>query len=545
MTFKIARFACLALPLCLLAACTESEDGDVGPGCDGAKCDDLGELGEVLAKFNDPIATWLRANLDAKGQFEVEYLDMLKAIAKQQGCDDASIDSYVISDLLVADSADAFPRVVNTVCSKDRTKADLAFFALSFGNADLTDLDPREIEMFAWDATTFEYRFYRGRAVEDSDTKVAIELDPGECRMCHEQQPDIPGKKMPMTPIMNELAAPWQHWHAEPQSFHHVVPAKVDSAPVYSELAGTGSPFRRSASQLETSIRSAFGQRVATARLRLRRNPANVDEAMSLLRPLFCDEQLTYATEDGGSGLLASSVVVDDGLGSVYFQIKGTGWPWEWWQDKQLRLSPPGAPDRITMFPVRGAATVAYEKQLLGTRALPWEQVMRVRALDWANPTMSSFRCDLFVNALPRVISSPPPFASGAKSSDIFSALLDMILTVHKGDFGISGTDLPTEIPLASPTAGKFIALALADEASIQALVDELAGGMIAEAMCSEDGAGHCLTDADALGAMIESRFKAIEGAPRTGLTASRNTLACQAKAKYPNAPHIGDLSCE
>lgn len=153
MTFKIARFACLALPLCLLAACTESEDGDVGPGCDGAKCDDLGELGEVLAKFNDPIATWLRANLDAKGQFEVEYLDMLKAIAKQQGCDDASIDSYVISDLLVADSADAFPRVVNTVCSKDRTKADLAFFALSFGNADLTDLDPREIEMFAWDAT--------------------------------------------------------------------------------------------------------------------------------------------------------------------------------------------------------------------------------------------------------------------------------------------------------------------------------------------------------------------------------------------------------
>jgi hypothetical protein len=229
---------------------------------------------------------------------------------------------------------------------------------------------------------------YAGHAVDGSASKVALELDPSRCHECHEQPAHIPGVKMPMTPIMNELSAPWQHWHAEPVSFDHTVPAATEKAPMFKLLAGEGSAFRKSAARLEQTIRSAFQQRIATARLRLRRNPANVDEAMSLLRPLFCDEHLTFVTEDGASGLLAGSSVVDDGLGSVYFQIKGTGWPWEWWNDKMLRLTPPGAPDRITMMPTRGQAMVAYEKQALSTRALTTDQVMRVRALGWNEPTM-------------------------------------------------------------------------------------------------------------------------------------------------------------
>ena len=524
--------------------CSEEGEGDAGEMCGDAKCDDLGEIGQALAKFNDPIAVWLRANIDAKGQIDIAYLDMLRGISKQQGCDDKGIDSYVISDLLVADGPVAFPRVVNTVCSEDRTKADLAFFALSFADATQSDLDAREIEMFGWDSVSFEYRFYRGRAVSDSPTKVAIQLDPSECRECHEQPAFIPGKKMPMTPIMNELSAPWQHWHAEPVAFDHEIPAKVAEAPNFKLLASAGSAFRRSASRLETTIRSAYQQRIATSRLRLRRNPAVVDEAMSLLRPLFCDEQLTYATEDGASGLLSSAVAIDDGVSSVYFQIKGTGWPWDWWQDKQMRLSPPGAPDRITMFPIRGAAVVTYEKQLLSTRALSWEQVVRVRALDWANPSLSSFRCGLFTNALSRVAAAPPPIAAGAKNSDLFTPLLEQILTVRKGDFGISGTDLPASISIASPDPAKFVSLATADAASLQALAQSLGGGQIAAASCGSDGAGHCLTNTDGLGAMIETRFKAIEGMPRTGLTATRNLKACEAKEVYPNAPHIGDLAC-
>jgi len=498
--------------------------------------DDLGTIGQELAKINDPIAVWLRGKIDSKGRINVAYLDMLEGVAKQQGCDKASIDSYVISDDLVGTSGTAFPRVVNTVCSADRAKADLAFFALSFADAKKVDVDPRRIEMFAWDTTTLSYRFYKGTPVKGSKTKVAITLDPSECKECHLQPEHIEGLPMPMTPIMNELSAPWEHWFAEPVSFNHTVAAATQNAPTYKALLG----FRKSAARLEQTIRSAFTQRVATARLRLRRDPANVDQAMALLRPLFCDEQLTYVTEDGNSGLLSANALVDEGLASVYFTIKGTGWPWEWWQDKTMRFTPTDAAGLLTMVPTRGAATIAYEKQILSLRALTTDQVLRIRALDWATPTMSSFRCDLWTNALPRVKSAPP---TGAKNSDIFAPLVEEILTLRKGDFGIGGLDLPAKVPLVPP-AGKVISFALADEASIQDLADLVATGMISTSTCEADGTGICLTDSMALGGMIEARFKAAETAGREPLMPIRNARACEAQLKYPNAPAIADTGC-
>ncbi len=543
--FAHARLSCALTTLVAVApvACEDKDAAGSDVMCGEAKCDDLGELGQALAGFNDPIAVWLRANLDKNGEIGVAYVDMLEAIAKQQGCDRASIDSYVISDALVVDGKEPFPRVVNTVCSADRTKADLAFFALSFADDAGVDLETRELEMFAWDSVSFQYRFYAGHPADAAD-KITLELDPSRCHECHEQPSHIAGAKMPMTPIMNELSAPWQHWHAEPVSFDHSVPAATEKAPMYSLLAGEGSSFRKSAARLEQTIRSAFQQRVATARLRTRRNPANVDEAMALLRPLFCDEHLTYATEDGASGLLNGAVVADEGLASVYFQIKGTGWPWEWWNDKMLRLSPPGSPDRITMMPIRGATVVAYEKQMLSTRALTTDQVIRVRALDWAHPTLSEFRCGLFTNALPRIQADPPTLAAGAKNLDLFVPLLDRILTLQKGDFGIGGSGTPSAISLVSPTAGKFIAVADADEATLQALVDAVVAQQLGSATCAADGTGFCLTETDGFGGMIEKRFKDTEAAPRTALTSARNRLACEAKENYPNAPHIADLDC-
>ena len=533
--------AVLALALVPLA-CSEDEGEGDDVMCGDSKCDDLGPVAAQLATFNDPIAVFLRANIDKNGQIDVGYLAMLEAIAKQQGCAKDSIDSYVISDALVGDSGSAFPRVVNTVCSTERTKADLAFFALSFADEAGVDVDPRTIEMFAWDATTFSYRFYKGEPVEGSATKVSIQPEPSECQECHFQPDHFGGLPMPMTPIMNELSAPWEHWFAEPQSFNHSVPDATKNAPHFKEIAGEGSPFRKSAARLEQTIRSAFTQRVATARLRLRRNTANVDEAMSLLRPLFCDEQLTYVTEDGASGVLSANAAVDEGLASVYFTIKGTGWPWEWWQDKLLRLDPPGAPDMITMMPSRGAAMIAYEKQLMSVRALTPEQVLRVRALDWATPTLSSFRCGLWQNALPRVKAAPP---TGAKNSDIFTPLLDAILTVQKGDFGIGGTDLPAKIPLSSGDAAKVVAVAVADEANLQALVEAIVAKQLAAAKCATDGAGFCVADSNALGAMIETRFKAVEAAGRGPHTTLRTARGCAAKRDYPNAPHIENLDCE
>ncbi len=532
----------LALVLaCMPLGCTEEgdEDGDDGAACLDGKCDANGPVAEQLAGFQDPIATFLRSKVDEDGQFELAYLDLLKGIAKQQGCAETTIDSYVISDDLVADGGGAFPRVVNTVCSDDRTKADLAFFALSFADADGVDVDVRTIEMFAWDSAAFQYRFYKGTPVEGSDTAVALQVAPSDCRECHEQPEHIEGLKMPMTPIMNELSAPWQHWFAEPVSFEHHVPDKTAEAPHFKLLAGVGSGFRKSAARLEQTIRSAYTQRIATARLRLRRNPANVDEAMSLLRPLFCDEQLTYVTEDGKSGLISTNATIDEGLASVYFQLMGTGWPWDWWQDKVMRFSPAATNDPLTMMPTRGAATIAYEKQLLSVRALTADQVMRVRALDWTTPTLSSFRCGLWHNALPRVKAKS---FTGAKNSELFVPLLDEILTLHKDDFGIGGVDLPATIPLASPTAGKFVALAKADEASLQALAEALAEGKLGDEACGADGSGMCLTDDDGLGTMVEARFKADQSAGREPLRSLRNARGCEAKDNYPNAPAIAGL---
>ena len=97
--FPHARLSCALTTLVAVApvACEDKAAAGSDVMCGEAKCDDLGELGQALAGFNDPIAVWLRANLDKNGEIGVAYVDMLEAIAKQQGCDRASIDSYVIS----------------------------------------------------------------------------------------------------------------------------------------------------------------------------------------------------------------------------------------------------------------------------------------------------------------------------------------------------------------------------------------------------------------------------------------------------------------
>ena len=531
-----------ALSLVLSVACTADEDGgDGGANCPGGKCDAAGDIGNELAEFDDPIAKWLKTKVDADGLVDADYLTMLEEIAAQQGCADDTIDSYVISDELVVDSSDGpFPRVVNTVCSTDRTKADLAFFALSFPDGTGKDVDVRRIEMFAWDATERRYRFYKTEHAAGSATKMEVHLEPAECAGCHSTPKHIDDAHMHLQPIMNELAAPWEHWFAEPVSFNHVVSDDVQSAPNFKMLAGEGSRFRKSAARLEQTIRSAYTQRVAPARLRERREaPADVEQAMALLRPLFCDEQLTYVTEDGSSGILSSTAVVDDGFHSAYFAIKGTGWSWEWWNDRILRLAPPGAPDAIDMMPVRGAAVVAYEKQLLASRGLEPMQVMQIRALDWGTPALSEFRCGLWHSALDRAKANPPEIGADTRNMHIFNALLDEILTIVPQDHGLVGE--PVRIAAG---ADKIVSLQKADTATLQALVDALAAGDLATSSCDSLGGGVCEVDIDTLGALIEARFKAIEQGGRDFLNAERNARACMVEQNFPNKPFIPNIDC-
>jgi hypothetical protein len=196
------------------------------------------------------------------------------------------------------------------------------------------------------------------------------------------------------------------------------------------------------------------------------------------------------------------------------------------------------------MMPVRGASVVAYEKQFLSARALPPEQILRVRALDWHTPAMSDFRCGLWTEALPRVLAEPPQIGAETKNADIFQPLLDEILVLHRGDFGL-GADDPAEVRIVAATAGRFVALGKADPAGISALARALDDGSIATAACAMDGGGFCQASTEQLGTMVESRFKTLEAAGRAALTADRNARGCLAKERYENAPFIPDLDCE
>jgi hypothetical protein len=540
MGWVLAGLVATALP-----GCAKDDDGSGDAGCDGAKCDDAeGDVIETLREFDDPIAVWLRDNVDGQGVLDVGYLDMLRGISEQQGCTEEQIDSYVISDELVADGGAAFPRIVNTVCSTDRAKADMAFFALSFASADGVDVDDRTVEMFAWDPTDRLYRFYKTEPEAGSQTAVRVDIEVVECQDCHLTPDHFDGTQMHMTPIMNELAAPWEHWHAEPQSVNHVVPEATENAPVFSELAGEGSRFLKSAARLEQTIRSSYTQRVAPARLRQRRDkPADPQVAMALLRPLFCDEQLTYITEDGSSGLLDAAAVVDEGFHAVYFQIMGTGWPWEWWNDRILRIDPPGAPDAVNMMPVRGASVIAYEKQLMSSRALPAETVLQVHALDWHTPALSDFRCRLWQTALQRVEANPPEITDDTRTMHLFEPLMTEILTLHPADFGLGG-DLPAEIPIAASDPAKVATLSRASDANLQAFAEALAAGTLGEAACEANGAGVCEANVEELGQMIETRFKALESGGRDALNAMRNERACFAKEHYGAVPFIPEVDC-
>jgi|GEM_PF-1262171 len=555
---RLTAVAALGSALALAGCGEESEGGEGGgvPACVGAKCDSAEPLddnepageGEQtnfdgLREFEDPVAVWLADQIDDNGVLRRDYLDMLTEIAELQGCGQETIDSYVISDELVVDGGGPFPRIVNTVCSSDRTKADMAFFALSFPNAAGDDVDDRQVEMFSWDSKARVYRFYKLDPVEGQSDATQLTIEPAECRDCHGTASNIDGSFMHMLPIMNELAAPWEHWHAAPVSVNHVVPDAVKESPNYKRLAGEDSPFLKSAARLETTIRGAFAQRVAVARLRTRREkPANPDQAMALLRPLFCDEHLTYMTEDGSSGLLSSSAVVDHGFHSVYFAIQGVGWPWEWWNDRIMRLNPPGAPDAVNMMPVRGEAMVAYEKQLMASRGLKPHRVMQIRSLDWQNPTLSQFRCELWHAAAERVKANPPEVEDNTRNSHLFDGLVDEILTIVPEDHGLSG-DLPERIAIRAGD-DMIVSLKSAD-ASLQELAQTLADGTVDAAECDSDGGGVCEVDIEGLGDLVEAHFKALELGGRDALNAERDRRGCMAKLFYPNQPFIPDLPDE
>src|SRR5258706_360938 len=97
------------------------------------------------------------------------------------------------------------------------------------------------------------------------------------------------------TPIMNELPKPWRHWNAGEGSVSEsfVVPDSLKGKPNWEKYGATAA----AASRFEKVIRDANANRVTPARSKQLFKPAKLDDAMGLIRPLFCDEQVNYVSE--------------------------------------------------------------------------------------------------------------------------------------------------------------------------------------------------------------------------------------------------------
>jgi hypothetical protein len=542
------RSICLAsLAFAAVTGCTVA-GGDATP-CSG-KCDDADDLEDALEGRADPIAAWIRTQEVAKdGAIQADYQDILFGLQKGQGCAESSVRTFVVSDDLVT-GKDPFPRFISAVCGDDPVKASEFFIAASFekfvGDGEATgEVDTRSLEMFAWDATARTYRFYATEPVgEEEDSGIRFEVEPARCRGCHLTPTDLAAEGMPMTPIMNELTRPWTHWNAQPgfESQEFEVPERVADSASFKELTGK---FLAPASEFEQIIRAGH-DRVALTRMRVRRDkPGMLRAGMDLLRPVFCEEQVSYVSEEGKSGILAGSAVIDPGMRALFQQV-ASDWPWDWINVAQLRMSSTSSP--VSQVPVRGNADAVTETQLAAVGVLTARQLIQVRALDWQRPVFSSFRCGLWKGANERFDDDAPDLSDAADNGAAARILFDAIMTVDR-------------TRLASGDDDQIIAVPLADDDTIEAMVAALEGDGLADADCADDG--FCALDLDGLGAAIDAYVTGFQSSSsaRTRLKAMRTERICEIlravspaddrfegedlPIRFSNRPSLPSVSCD
>ncbi|HEU5055332.1 MAG TPA: proprotein convertase P-domain-containing protein [Kofleriaceae bacterium] len=503
--------------------------GEGGATCTSSgKCDAPDSVRSQLEDLDDPVARWLlESPMTEEGVLQTDYLTAVEKVAEQMGCAIDSMRTFVLSDDLVAGVP--FPRLISTVCSDDDTRASEFFIAASFadaGNPD--DVDVTNLEMFAWDKTALRYRFYATLPIAGRD-EVQVEVEVRRCTQCHLNSRSLDDDGMPMLPIMNELTRPWPHWNAEPDFPSHTfeVAEATRAAPNFAALTGGGR--LASAALFEQIVRSAQSNRVVAARLRARRDPADVGQAMALLRPLFCDEQVSYATEDFASGVMPASAVITGGTRDMFLAVRPSDWPWQWLNADIVRFAgPAGEADRLAMVPVRGAADVEYEKRLVALKALTPQQALRIRALDWAMPVFSSIRCDLWKQARARLRASPPDLSGTPTNGALIAVLYGEIMKVDKASLLAGGADQ---------------VVAVQDAAGMEKLRAALAAGAVERGDCAADG--FCLVDLVGFGNLLDARARAAEASGgREALKLDRERRLCVVQDDFPARPAFARAAC-
>lgn len=497
-----------------LAACGGETADEVEDG-KGGKADENGTSGvdAALDGREDPVAAYLRKVANDEGIVPGTYQDVLDGVGAELGCDPSTQKTFVI----LLTKAELFPRTMFTVCSDDPSTASQFFLSTQSEHGDLVDVDPRNIRMFAWDSSARTYRTYEMTPYGSAGEGMQLEIEPGRCRSCHTGPADMDNSSVPFSPVMNELVNPWTLWNAEPDfrshQFEDAIDADIARARIYKEMIDGRLD---SAANFEKHVRAGM-DRVTTARMRTRRNDANVAESMALLRPMFCDETLNYVSENHFTGETHSSAVIDDAIRRLYLTIRGDNWPYDFINDGKLRLPVPEAGEEpVAVIPVRGESTIQLEVSLVSRRVLTVEQALRVRALDWQRPALSDFRCGLFEQAEARLAVSPPDLSAYRRNSDLIPVLYDEIMGEYVPEDG-------AVISLPDTDAADIVeALATGDLTSYERSTDEFA----------EE---------------LEAWFDLLqEPGAREWLDAQRIERGCVARARFSAAPHIpGTEACE
>lgn len=526
-----------------------------------------------LTGSDNVISRWLASSdMTDDGRMTTNYLDALRGIADERvaegrggaECGFDSARTFTLSDDLFGGGA--FPRLISTLCKNDKRAAEF-FIAASFQHPNnaldpsdpnhRVDIDPTNLEMFAWDNDQDRYVFYAMLPIDGSD-EVQVEVEPQRCEECHKTPPDLDSDFMPMTPVMNELTQPWPHWQAETKFPNHTfelpealtrtpAPNEEDLAPAYREIIENAN--LTSVADFEQVVRRGQSHRVVTKRAKTRKNDATVEETMALVRPLFCAEQVNYVSEDHDSGFLSTDTIIAAGTRDAFLKLNPT-WPWSWINDKKIRFAGPddsetpegGNEDEpvepvdidgldedvfagevilggantviqeepLQLLPVRGNVDVELQRKLLGLRAITPLDVLRIFALDWKRPTLSQFRCGLWRTA--RADFRNGDFAieinTDDKNVDIIPDVIDGILK-----------KAPSQ--LHNVEDGKIVALADATRPNEFVSVDP-----------------------QGFGDLLQEWAETVEKDGRLSLWAARKERLCAVGQRFPNRPALPDVAC-
>jgi hypothetical protein len=494
----------LGLGAALAGGCTEIDDADA---CGGQPCSvpqSRDALIDALDGHADPVADALRSAAAADGTVGYQWEEVLGGVADALGCDPERSRSFVVlSNLGLA------PKGLMTHCTDDPVDAS-RFFAVFEPDEMRGDLDGERFRMVGWDATARRYRRYQ---IVPRDGALAVAIEPEFCSACHGGR----SGGEPWVPIMNELTNPWAQWNAEPSFRSLGFEEHLEGLPTGHVFDAVAAPGRlESASRLEPAIRAAL-DRVTAARIGRRHEPAELEAALELLRPVFCDETVNYVSEIHRSGEIKAAAVIDPGLRRMLVALEAGSW--SWLHEDAIHLPPAGVDEpELVLVPVRGEATVQAEAALLSRQVLTPMQVLRVRALDWSRPMGSTFRCGLYEAGRARVLEDG---ISGDHSSNatlvpvVFSEI--MRLEGPRGMIDLIGDET------------SLIAIADAESPEVFEVLDK----------------GEAVTPAE-LGEAIDAHLADLLGpGARAKLDLERHARACSVRAEDPTAPWFDDAqSC-